>query len=490
MRHTRYTGHAGWSGRVVVLAAVLAATPVAAGRAADSLADLVAQVAPAVASISGKRLKVPEKIEGSAPEKNEAPADKRPRDRRAIGRLMAPGPLASVGAGIVIDPSGLVVTSEHVIAEVEDLHVTVGPVTAGGDRLRLPARILGGDRLADIALLKVDAPGPLPFLRLADSDAVRVGDRVLSIGDPFGFEGTVTAGLVSGLGRITEDNAVMALIQHDAALNMGNSGGPALNMAGAVIGLNSAIYSPTGSHIGLSFAIPANQVRRVVEQLRDHGRVDAGWIGAEVQPVTDDIADGLGLEQADGAIVVRLAPSGPAARAGLRLGDVVASLDDRPIIQANDLTRHVYHTAPGTPVVLAVRRDGAGTAVTVTVGHAPDEDGLVVADDRGDDLEPAADLMDRLGVDVAGMTPEVRRHLGPSAADGGVVVTGVADEGLGAAGGIRRGDRILAVEQVLVSTPEAFAAAIRGVADADRKTLVLLVERQGERQFIATRLRP
>jgi serine protease Do len=305
-------------------------------------ADLVEKVAPAVVAVGTER---------SAPVA-------RPGDPR-VRRGLVP---AGLGSGFVVDPSGLVVTNNHVIDGADQVHVTLA------DGRRLQARIVGTDERTDIALLQVEAGGPLPHVALGDSDRVRVGDRIVAVGNPFGLGGTVTAGIVSARNRDIRNGPDAEFLQLDAAINSGNSGGPTFDVHGRVIGINTAILSPSGGSVGIGFAIPSNQARAVIEQLRTRGSVERGWIGVSIQPVTPDMVPDLGLDRATGVLIGQVTRGGPAMRAGLRPGDVIVAVDGKAVETPRDVTRPVAAAAPGTTVAVTVWRDGADRTLSVTVG--------------------------------------------------------------------------------------------------------------------------
>jgi serine protease Do len=304
-------------------------------------ADLVEKVAPAVVTVGTERT---------------APV-RRPGDPQ-VRRGLVP---AGLGSGFVVDPTGLIVTNNHVIDGADQVHVTLA------DGRRLPARIVGTDERTDIALLQVEAGAPLPHVAFGDSDRVRVGDRVLAVGNPFGLGGTVTSGIVSARNRDIRSGPDAEFLQLDAAINSGNSGGPTFDVFGRVIGINTAILSPSGGSVGIGFAIPANQAKAVIEQLRTRGSVERGWIGVSIQPVTPDMVADLGLDRPTGLLVAQVTRGGPAMRAGLRPGDVIVAVDGKEVETARDVTRKVAAAAPGTTVPLTVWREGQEKTLAVTV---------------------------------------------------------------------------------------------------------------------------
>ena len=329
----------------------------------------------------------------------------------------------------MIDPEGYVVTNNHVIADASEITVTLGDGTA------YEADLVGRDERTDLALLKVEPTTPLPAVSFGDSDDLRVGDWVMAVGNPYGLGGSVTAGIVSARGRDLRGGALNDFIQLDAPINRGNSGGPSFDSNGKVIGINTAIYSPTGGSVGIGFAIPSNVADRVIAELRDNGRVERGWLGVRIQPVTPDIAEGFGLDQAQGALIASVDPESPAAAAGLRPGDVITRWDGTDIEKLRDLPRLVADTPIGRDVKIDIWRDRAGVSLTVTTGELQQRQAsLDVQPRRGN--ASGADL-EGLGITVVDLTPEQRSDLGA-----GVLVLDVDADGPAARQGLRAGDLV------------------------------------------------
>ena len=275
----------------------------------------------------------------------------------------------SLGSGFVIDPSGLIVTNNHVIADADEITANFAD---GG---KFEAKIVGIDDKTDLALLKVEAPAPLKAAKFGRSDKMRVGDWVLAIGNPFGFGGTVTAGIVSALDRDINSGPYDHYIQTDASINRGNSGGPLFNIGGEVIGINTAIMSPTGGSIGIGFAVPSEIAVPVIEQLRRFGEVHRGWIGVRIQDVTDEVASGLGMSDNKGAFIAGLTDDGPAAKAGIKEGDVVLEFNGKPVKSMRELPRIVADTPPGDSVDVIVMRDGQRVTLKIEVGRLRGREG-------------------------------------------------------------------------------------------------------------------
>jgi serine protease Do len=389
-----------------------------------------------------------------------------------------PRPLQqSLGSGFIIDPSGLVVTNNHVIADADSITVTLP------DDTNLPAEVVGRDVVTDLALLKVEAKQPLPALAWGDSNKARVGDWVLAIGDPFGLGGTVTAGILSARAREINAGPYDDFLQTDASINRGNSGGPMFNMAGEVIGINTAIYSPSGGSIGIGFAIPAGLARPIIEQLRTTGKVERGWLGVRIQPVTPAIAESIDLDRARGALVTDVDSDGPAAAAGIKPGDVVIGFDGKPVERSRQLPRLVAGAPAGKEKALTLWRDGKEMPLKVTIGVL-DPQKLVAARAPEPEPEPEATVT-ALGLSLARITPQLRQRyrLGDTAS--GVLVVGVASDAPVAAQGVAPGDIVARVGRDAVATPEEVVERIAAARQAQRRSVLLRLERKGAGRYVA-----
>jgi serine protease Do len=389
--------------------------------------------------------------------------------------MSGPHRVQGAGSGFVIDPSGLVVTNNHVIDGATEVTVTLN------DGTKYKAKVMGRDDKTDIALLKVDAGRPLPHVDLSDSSSARVGDWVLAVGNPFGLGGSVNAGIVSARGRDIQSGPYDDYIQIDAPINRGNSGGPLFDAYGRVIGVNTAIYSPTGGNVGIGFAIPAETVRAVVADLRDDGRVERGWLGLQIQPVTEELAAGLGLKGTTGVLVADVLRDGPAAGTDLKPGDVILSTDGNPLNDYKDLPKRVAATKAGTPIKLEVVRAGKPLTVTVAVGPMPDGDALAQATDKPSPEQSQA----RIGLYLAPLTPELKRDRGLDGASNGVFVAKVEPGSPADQAGIEAGSLISMVGGETVSTPDQVIEAVQAAAQAKRDSVVLRVEKDGKPQFVA-----
>lgn len=392
----------------------------------------------------------------------------------------------SLGSGFIISPDGYIVTNNHVIA-AGSKGATVESITVKmTDRKEYTARLVARDQASDLAVLKINAPGPLPFVKFGDSSRARVGDWVIAIGNPFGLDGTVTAGIVSALHRATGLGVYDRFIQTDAAINQGNSGGPMFNMNGDVIGINSQILgSQGGGNIGIGFAIPAEEAKPIVEKLRAGGTISRGYLGVSIRPVDGDIAAALGVPKNQGELIGRVEPNGPGAKAGLHQGDVVTRVNGTAITPDTTLSYLVAAIPPGSQARFDLIRDGKPMSVTATVGTRPaedqlaasqggDEDGDGIPDDSGQQGQPAAS--NGLGLTVQPLTPAIARSLGVDAAVTGVVVSAV-DPSSDAGGKLKRGDVISAINAMPVRIPADLARGVAAAKAAGRPQVLLLVTR-------------
>ncbi|MGI4731777.1 MAG: Do family serine endopeptidase [Janthinobacterium lividum] len=452
-----------------------------------SFADMVARLQPAVVNISTtQKVTVPQQQQNPFAGTPLGELFGQQFGEQGGGGAPVTREAQSLGSGFIISPDGYIVTNNHVIAAgtkgatVESITVTMT------DRKEYTARLVARDQASDLAVLKITAPAPLPFVKFGDSSRARVGDWVIAIGNPFGLDGTVTAGIVSALHRSTGLGPYDRFIQTDAAINQGNSGGPMFNMNGDVIGINSQILgSQSGGNIGIGFAIPAEEAKPIVEKLRAGGVIKRGYLGVGIQPVTNDVAAALGVPKNSGEIIGRVEPGGPAARAGLRQGDVVTRVNGTAVTPDTSLSYLVAAVAPGAQARFDVIRDGRPTTVTATVGTRPSEDALAASqggDDDGDGIpddsaqqgQPAAS--NSLGLTVQPLTPAIARSIGVDAAVTGVVVSSV-DQSSDAGAKLKRGDVISAINSAVVNTPADLARGVAAAKAAGRPQVLLLVTR-------------
>mgnify|MGYP006274018523 FL=1 len=482
---THHTGRAARSLRAVAAAALalgLAAAELAPARAQSnapaSFADLAERLSPAVVNISTRQ-----NVGDAGPEAPEipegAPLEDLFRDFFERNRR-GPRTVNSLGSGFVIDPSGFVVTNNHVIENADEIIVNFV------DGSSLEAELVGTDPKTDLAVLKLEPEAPLPFVDFGDSEAMRVGDWVVAIGNPFGLGGSVSAGIISARNRDINAGPYDDFIQTDAAINRGNSGGPLFNLDGEVIGVNTAIISPTGGSIGIGFAVPSELAANVVEQLKEFGETRRGWIGVRIQTVTPDLAESLDLEEAQGALVADVTAGGPAEEGGVRAGDVITRFDNRPVEQMRDLPRMVAETTVGETVRVTVWRDGETRTLRVTLGRleeaeANGETGAGDADPDSSDDGPET----LLGMTLEPLTDVRREELDLDDSIQGVVVVGLAQDGPAAEKGMAPGDVIVEVAQEAVSTPADVAAQIEAVREEGRASVLLLVNRAGDLRFVA-----
>ncbi|GEC14349.1 serine protease Do [Nitrobacter winogradskyi] len=382
-----------------------------------------------------------------------------------------PGLVTGQGSGFFISADGYAVTNNHVVDGAEKVEVTTD------DGKTYTAKVIGADPRTDIALIKVEGGSGFPFAKLSD-DKVRIGDWVLAVGNPFGLGGSVTAGIVSASGRDIGTGPYDDFIQIDAPVNKGNSGGPAFNMKGDVIGVNTAIYSPSGGSVGIAFSIPANTVKSVVAQLKDKGSVSRGWIGVQIQPVTSDIADSLGLKKAEGALVAEPQANSPAAKAGIQSGDVITTVNGDPVKDARELARTIGSLAPGTSIKLNILHKGKDKVVNLTLGTLPDTV-EARADHYGDRGSSHDNDIPRLGLTVA--------PAGSVAGAGaeGVVVVDVDPKSPAADRGFREGDVILEVAGKSVSSSADIREAIKAARAEDKNSVLMRVRTGSTARFVA-----
>jgi serine protease Do len=372
------------------------------------------------------------------------------------------GVMMGQGSGFFISPNGYAVTNNHVVDGASKVEVTTD------DGKTYTAKVIGTDARTDVALIKVEGGSDFPFAKLA-AGKPRIGDWVLAVGNPFGLGGTVTAGIVSASGRDIGNGPYDDFIQIDAPVNKGNSGGPAFNMQGEVVGVNTAIYSPSGGSVGIAFSIPAPTVKNVIAQLKDKGSVSRGWIGVQIQPVTQDIADSLGMKKAEGALVSEPQANGPAAKAGIESGDVITSVNGEAVKDPRELARTIGSLPPGSAVKLDVLHKGKDQAINLTLGQLPamqEANAEPAHGSQGSDVP-------RLGLTVAPATSVA------GAGKAGVVVTDIDPTSAAADRGVKQGDVILEVAGKSVTNSGDVREAIK-TANADNKNSVLMKVRSGE----------
>ena len=394
-----------------------------------------------------------------------------------------PRKVSSLGSGFVIDPSGLVVTNNHVIEGADEIIINF----TDGSKLKV-VKILGHDPKTDLALLKVEPKKPLKAITFGDSSKMRVGDWVMAIGNPFGLGGSVTVGIISATKRDINAGPYDDFLQTDAAINRGNSGGPLFNMDGQVIGVNTAIISPTGGSIGIGFAVPSNSAVQVLDQLKQYGETRRGWLGVHVQNVTDEIAVSLGLQEPKGALVAKVSPDSPAATAGIQPSDVILKFDGQAIDNMRSLPRAVAATAIGKSVPVELMRKGQAVDLTVTVGRLPEDEDVQdsVTGEGEEEVTPEPEREDLLGLSIAPLTEELRERFNIGKSVEGVIITEVQPNSPAAQKDVKPGEVIVEVTQEKVKQPQDVKTRLLAVKKSGRKSVLLLLsDAKGELRFVA-----
>jgi serine protease Do len=437
--------------------------------------DVVEKVSPAVVSVRVKGAIQPASDNGDVPPgledlPRDHPLNRFFREFRGEGRdgdqqrRQSPRRAQGQGSGFFISEDGYVVTNNHVVDDGDSFQVVLN------DGTELDAKLIGKDARTDLAVLKVEPTRKFTYVAFADDSKVRVGDWVVAVGNPFGLGGTVTAGIISANGRDIGSGPYDNYFQIDAAVNRGNSGGPAFNLSGEVIGVNTAIFSPSGGNVGIAFAIPASTAKDVVEDLKDDGKINRGWLGVQIQPVTQDIADSLGLAEAKGALVNDPQAGGPAVKAGIKSGDVITAINGVPVESPKDLARKVADIVPGTKTDFTLWR--AGAAITVPVA-----------------IEQLADVEKKAEVKPAAAEPQKLEDFGltvvPNDKGDGVVVTDVNPDSNAAERGLSSGDVIVSVNATGVKSADDVSAAIAAAAKTGRKAVLMQIEGENGSRFVA-----
>lgn len=403
--------------------------------------------------------------------------------RRQNPRTPDPSPVTSLGSGFIIDPAGLIVTNNHVVADANEIKVILHDDSA------LEAEVVGSDPLTDIAVLKVDAGRPLDAVVWGDSDTVRVGDWLLAIGNPFGLGGTVTSGILSARARDINQGPYDEYLQTDAAINRGNSGGPLYDMRGRVVGINTAIFSPTGGSVGIGFAVPSSLARPVVDDILHYGAPRRGWLGVQVQTVTPELAESLRMDADRGALVTTVTPGSPADRAGIRQGDVILGFGDRPVEAMRELPRMVAATEIGARVPVELVRGGERQVVQVTIGDLDSAEQMATLGDTGrapgtGGGESPASPEAPLGLTLAPIDDGMRQTYAIPEGVRGVVVTGLVEGSPAAEQGIEPGDVIVEAGDEPVENPDDVARQVTEARREGRRNLLVLLNRQGDVRFV------
>jgi serine protease Do len=454
----------------------------------DSFARVAAQMKPAVVSITATHVEkvraMPDQFYFGDPfEEFFQEFYGRPRESR---RRPAPRSYErrqqGMGSGVVVDPRGYILTNEHVVREADELTITFQVP----EELKFVGKVVGSDPRSDLAVIKIEPKSPLPYAVLGDSDKVRVGDWSIAVGSPFGLEQTVTVGVISAMRQSLQIEGVSysGLLQTDAAINRGNSGGPLVNIRGEVVGINTAIYAPTGVFAGIGFAIPSNRVKEVMDQLIEKGHVVRGWMGVEILPVNDVMAQQFGLEKTEGVLVNMVQPDSPAEKAGLKRGDVIVTFNGKPTPDPVVLRDLVGRTPPKTTVKMDVIRNGKKVPLTLTTTEMPKDPSStsgVTEEESNEEVEPA----EWEGARVAPLTPEWAQRFGVPAATAGVFVTGIRPGGLAERLGVDQGDVIVSVNRQPTPTLVAFQKAVKSLSTKDG--VLLDVVRRGRSLYLSYR---
>jgi serine protease Do len=464
------------SAALILLMAMAALGTAHARSAPESFADLAERLLPTVVNIAttqvveGQRSEEFEEFFKEFFERRGSEPPPQQQQRRA----------SSLGSGFIIDSTGYIVTNNHVIADADEISVRLH------DDTTLQAKVVGRDEKTDLALLKVEPTSPLPAAEWGKSEETRIGDWVVAIGNPFGLGGSVTAGIVSARQRDINAGPYDDFIQTDASINRGNSGGPMFNLDGEVIGVNTAIFSPSGGSVGIGFAIPSSLVKNIIAQLREHGEVRRGWLGVRIQTVTEELAEGLRLDSTHGALVASVTEGGPAQAAGIEQGDVILEFNGRIVPDMRKLPRMVAETPIGDAVEVVVWRKGEKRTFKVDLGELSEEQ--VAAVEAAPDAAVESGTIPDLGLALGSITPELRERFSLAEKTDGVVITDVESSGSGAEKGLRPGDVIVEVDQEQVKTPADVAERVKKAKAEGYRVVTLLVFREGDFQWVAVRI--
>src|SRR6188508_920551 len=488
-------GRAGLTVTTAAAIALLAITVPASARGPEGIADVAEQVIDAVVNVSTKQSvdlrsgAMPQLPPGSPFEEFFEEFFKNRRGQNGQNgpgqnnQTPTPRRVNSLGSGFIIDPSGLVVTNNHVISEADEVSVILN------DGTRLKAEIMGRDTKVDLAVLKVTPTVPLKAVKFGDSDKLRLGEWVIAIGNPFSLGGTVTAGIVSARNRDINSGPYDNYIQTDASINRGNSGGPLFNLEGEVVGVNTAIISPSGGSIGIGFAVPSKTALPVIDQLKQFGETRRGWLGVRIQQVTDEIAESLKISPARGALVAGVDDKGPAKPAGIEPGDVIIKFDGKDIKEMRDLPRVVADTPIGKQTPVTIIRKGKEETKTVTLGRLEDGEKVAAADPKGDAAPDKGVVKKTLGIELANMSDDLRKRYKIKDSVKGVVITGIDANSPAADKRLSAGDVIVEIAQEAVASADDLQAKIDKLKKDGRKSALMLVAgADGELRFVALSL--
>lgn len=479
-----------WPGAIValpILALLIWAPNAAHARGVpDGFADLAERLLPSVVTIETSQ-KAEEAHGGKAPQQFDFPPGSPFRDffeEFNKRRRDAPRRGAAVGSGFVISSDGYVVTNNHVVENADGVEVVFN------DDQRLKGKVVGKDPKTDLALIKVEPKGDLKPVDWGNSKTARIGDWVVAIGNPLGLGGTVTAGIISARGRNLRSGPYDDYIQTDAPINRGNSGGPLFNIEGEVIGINTAILSPSGGSIGIGFAIPSSLAQGVIQQLKEFGTTKRGWLGVQIQTVTEEIAESLGLEEAKGALVAGVVDDSPAAAAGFKSGDVILSFNEADVPQSRRLPRIVADTGVGKEVDVSVWRDGKKISLRVTLGELEKVDTASFSpSNRSSEKSGRTETVSELGLKLAPFSNALAKQFELDDDSEGVVIVDVERDSNAREKGLRPGTLVVEVNQEKVSSPAEIAAKVEEAREAKRRTVLLLIDQGGDLRFVAIRIK-
>ncbi|MBI3758943.1 MAG: DegQ family serine endoprotease [Deltaproteobacteria bacterium] len=443
-----------------------------------SFADLVEHVSPAVVTIT-----VEEEVQADQTQLQGLPPQLRQFfDPYGNGGQQQPKPrkATSMGSGFIVDKGGLVVTNNHVVDGGKKITVKLR------DGREFIGTLVGRDAATDVAVVKIKSDKPLPSVEFGDDRTLRVGDWVVAVGNPFGLSNTVTAGIVSSIGRDIGSGPYTDFIQIDAPINRGNSGGPTFDLSGRVIGMNSMIFSPSGGSVGIGFAIPASTIHDVVNQLLAHGHVTRGWLGVQIQSITPDMATSLGIAEPKGAIIATVVPNGPAQHAGLQQGDIVVALNGKNVDDSRDLTRRIAALPAGAKATFTINREGSVKTITATIANRQEEK---LASNDAQQPQPSSlqpRVANMMGLGLAAITPDVRRAYSLDDGVSGVLITKVDPNSDAAQNGVQPGDVLVSVSRVAVRTPQDVQGRIAEAKSAGRKSVLLLVNGQSGQLYFTS----
>ncbi len=460
----------------------LSETSLSAGRP-DSFADLAVKLKPAVVNVSTTHdLSSPHSFGDMPKAPPGSPFEEFFKDffekQQENGNPMPRRRTQSLGSGFIISEAGIVITNNHVIADADEIKVILD------DKRTFNAKLIGRDKKTDIAVLQIENNNKIkfPFVNWGNSDTSRVGDWVIAIGNPFGLGGSVTAGIISARGRNIGSGPYDNFIQTDASINRGNSGGPMFDLDGQVIGINTAIFSPSGGSVGIGFAIPSNLANRVVDQIIKFGKTQRGWLGVQIQTVSEEIAESLSLPEPKGALISRISKDGPASKAGLLPGDIILDFDGKDVNEMRQLPRIVADTDIGKNVKVTVWRKGAKKQFNVIVGELVETVSTKVA------KKTETKSMEILGMTLSTINEKDRTTLKLNENATGLIVKSIKAQSSSAQRGIRVGDVIVEANQVSLSSPNQFLGILKSLKTDGKKTVLLMIDRKGDRRFVGVRI--